>query len=167
MSHARFVLELLNSIMETEAHINLGRFGRFACSSLASTAVDQLVASVLFVALRRYFVGADFLRILAASVIARCVSVACNYSINRRVVFAGDDEDGVLSKRESLPRFLLLAVGVLCLSSLCVWALHVGLGMPEWQAKPLADFALFFLNYNGQRKWVFVEHGTGERAALA
>ena len=152
--------------MDTEKNISLGRFSRFACSSLASTAVDQLLAWTLFAAFRNSFVGADFLRILIATIIARCVSMALNFTINRRVVFKGEDEEIVRGKRESMYRFVLLEVGILCLSSLGVWAAHMALGMPEWNAKPLVDLALFFLNYTGQRKWVFIDR-RAEQIALA
>ena len=133
------------------------RFGRFACSSLASTAVDQLVAWTLFSVLREHFVDADFLRILLASTIARCLSMSLNFFINQKVVFGRRMDEPSRRKRESFPRFALLALAVLSLSSLCVWIAHVGMGIPEWQAKPIIDFALFFLNYTGQRKWVFAE----------
>ena len=139
--------------MDTEKNISLGRFGRFACSSLASTAVDQLVAWALFAAFRGLFVGADFLRILIATVIARCVSMALNFTINRRVVFS--QEDPAVTRDR------------LCLSSMGVWAAHMALGTPEWQAKPMVDLALFFLNYTGQRKWVFIDQREAKRIALA
>ncbi|MBR3158269.1 MAG: GtrA family protein [Atopobiaceae bacterium] len=153
--------------MDTEKNISLGRFGRFACSSLASTAVDQLVAWALFAAFRGLFVGADFLRILIATVIARCVSMALNFTINRRVVFSQEDPAVTRDRHESMQRFILLEVGILCLSSMGVWAAHMALGTPEWQAKPMVDLALFFLNYTGQRKWVFIDQREAKRIALA
>lgn len=57
--------------------------------------------------------------------------------------------------RESLPRFLLLAVAMLLLSSVGVFAAHVALGVNESVAKLAVDFLLFFVNYYAQRAWVF------------
>ena len=153
--------------METIANISSGRFGRFACSSLASTALDQLVACVLFALLREFFVGADFVRILLATCIARCISTAVNFCINNRMVFCGTEEEPCRCKRESLPRFLLLELGVLCLSSLGVWLAHEGFGIAEGQAKVVVDFTLFFLNYTGQRKWVFADPSAQEQVVVA
>lgn len=154
--------------METNKNISFGRFGRFACSSLASTGVDQLVAWTLFAVLREHFEGADFLRILLATCIARVVSMAINYTINHRMVFREGDDEPRRPRRESLPRYFLLEVGVLCLSSLGVWVAHIGYGLVESHSKLLVDFALFFLNYNGQRKWVFADRSeVQEQPAIA
>lgn len=153
--------------MNRKQNIFRARFARFACSSLASTAVDQLVAWMLFAALRNYFAGADFLRILLATGIARCVSMACNFAINQCIVFKSTSDAPKRRKRESFPRFALLSFCVLSLSSLGVWMAHTGLGVAEWQAKPVVDFVLFFLNYTGQRKWVFVDTRVSEQPAIA
>ena len=150
--------------MSNKTQTSLWRFGRFACSSMASTLVDQLVAWTLFAVLREHFVGADFLRILLASCIARCVSMSVNFFINNKVVFKNGNLELPRRKRESFPRFALLQLSILSLSSLGVWMAHTGFGVAEWQAKPFVDFCLFFLNYNGQRKWVFAERPTRQTA---
>lgn len=132
-------------------------FFRFAASSLTCTAVDQVLAGVLFYALRKPMADIGFVRILVSSVIARCVSLSLNYMLNRRLVFFPDDEEGTKRprKRESLPQFLMLAVIILALSTVGVFWAHTYLGVEEWQAKFVVDFLLFFLNYFAQRKWVF------------
>lgn len=132
-------------------------FFRFAASSLTCTAVDQVLAAALFYALRKPMADMGFVRILVSSVIARCVSLSLNYVLNRRLVFFPEDEEGTKRprKRESLPQFLLLAAGILGLSSLGVFLANTYLGVEEWQAKFVVDFLLFFLNYYVQRKWVF------------
>ena len=153
--------------MDTTHFTSHARFTKFACSSLASTLVDQLVAWALFALLRSAFADADFLRILVASSIARCVSMCCNFVVNQSIVFKNSNMLPKRRKRESFPRFAVLSLGVLSLSSLCVWAAHAGLGIAEWQAKPFVDFLLFFLNYAGQRKWVFVDRRMSKQPIAA
>ena len=134
-------------------------FVRFAATSLACTVVDQVLAALLFSALRRPLSDMGFLRILCSSVLARCVSLSLNFFLNHRLVFAaGGDEAGggrKVSRRESLPRFVALASCILLLSTTAVFAANSLLGVEEWQAKLVADSLLFFLNYHGQRLWVF------------
>lgn len=182
------------------------RFTKFVGSSLISTAVDQVMAYLLFGWLRPVFVGMDFMRIFAATLIARVCSVAVNYTINMKRVFttdtaeherireeheedlaregtggvmtveiddddqAGIDMDDIVEgpsddvrlgkvevrpMRESLPRFIALAALVLTLSSIGVYIGHTILGFNESACKLVVDSMLFFLNYYGQRTWVF------------
>lgn len=133
-------------------------FFRFMASSMTCSMLDQLLAWFLFASLRRFMGGAEFLRILVANVFARCVSLSLNYTLNRRLVFSFNVDDPkwqASSRRESFPRFVALSAIVLALSTLGVFAAHELFGVEEWQAKIVVDVALFFLNYNVQRKWVF------------
>ena len=128
------------------------RFVRFASSSLVSTAVDQVLAWELFGFLGAIMVDSDFWRIIIACVVARLISLTVNFSINSRLVFGGFATD---AKRRTFARFLALAAFVLFLSSLGVYFAHTLLDAPEWQAKIVCDLTLFFVNYAGQRAWVF------------
>lgn len=127
----------------------IARWVKFGGSSLFATLIDQVVAGILFIVLAGPLEGYDFLRIFVSTLVARVVSVAVNFTVNSKKVFAGSDW------HRSLPRFLLLAALVLGLSSLGVWLLHTRLGANESVAKICVDLALFFLNYNVQRRWVF------------
>lgn len=69
------------------------RFTRFVGSSLISTALDQILAFLLFSWLRGVFVSSDFLRIFTATLVARVCSVALNYAINMKRVFNDDKAD--------------------------------------------------------------------------
>jgi putative flippase GtrA len=69
------------------------RFTRFVGSSLISTALDQILAFLLFGWLRGVFVSSDFLRIFTATLVARVCSVALNYAINMKRVFNDDKAD--------------------------------------------------------------------------
>ena len=54
----------------------VARFLRFMGSSLACTVIDQVLAGVLFLLLRKPMRGMGFLRILVGTVIARVLAVA-------------------------------------------------------------------------------------------
>ena len=69
------------------------RFTRFVGSSLISTALDQILAFLLFGWLRGVFVSSDFLRIFTATLVARVCSVALNYAINMKRVVNDDKAD--------------------------------------------------------------------------
>ena len=69
------------------------RFTRFVGSSLISTALDQILAFLLFGWLRGVFVSSDFLRIFTATLVARVCSVALNYAINMKRAFNDDKAD--------------------------------------------------------------------------
>lgn len=69
------------------------RFTRFVGSSLISTALDQILAFLLFGWLRGVFVSSDFLRIFTETLVARVCSVALNYAINMKRVFNDDKAD--------------------------------------------------------------------------
>lgn len=134
------------------------RFVRFAGASAMCSALDQLVAWILFSVLKKPMVGLGFLRILTATIVARCISLTLNYALNRRLVFTLDVDDPEwqrAARRESLPRFIALSAGILTLSTLGVYLLNSIFDVQEWLAKIVVDFTLFFLNYNVQRKWVF------------
>ena len=74
------------------------RFTRFVGSSLISTALDQILAFLLFGWLRGVFVSSDFLRIFTATLVARVCSVALNYAINMKRVFNDDKADHAKSE---------------------------------------------------------------------
>ena len=137
------------------------RFLRFAGSSLVCTALDQLLAGLLFVLLREPLSGRGFLRIMVASVIARVFSQTLNYLLNHHLVFSGAGATHALpSRRESIPRFFAVAALVLGLSTVCVYLLHTFAGLQESLAKIIADSLLFFLNYYLQHNWVFTTEPT-------
>lgn len=141
-----------------EARSSRPRFLRFMLSSASCSLLDQVLAWILFSLLRRHMAGSPFLRILVSNVAARIVSLTLNYSLNHRLVFTLDVNDPEWhrsARRESLPRFIALSAFILALSTLGVYLAHRFLGIEEWQAKVVVDIALFFLNYNVQRKWVF------------
>lgn len=139
------------------------RFLRFAGSSFTCTVLDQLLAGILFLLLRKPMHDLGFLRIMVASVVARIFSQALNYALNHKLVFVGGtggENAGAKvprrpSRRESLPRFLAVATIILALSTVGVYLLNTYLDIQESVAKLLMDSGLFFVNYYLQRNWVF------------
>ncbi len=131
-----------------------GSFFRFFCSSVLSTAVDLGLAFFLFDRLRSELWGKDFLRISAATAIARFVSVCLNYTLNSKFVFKSSER-----KTITFFRYILLCILIMSLSALFVYILSTSLGANEKPAKLLADGLLFFLSYYVQSRWVFRKQG--------
>ena len=141
------------------------RLIRFASSSFTCTLVDQAIAWSLFSVFLSMGMTNDFIRITVASIVARMVSVFLNFQINSHLVFAKGNTG---TAKRAFWRFLALATCVLALSCLGVWFCHEFMGIPDYIAKVGVDFCLFFLNYNVQKRWVFVErHALPEAKAMA
>lgn len=89
---------------------------------------------------------------LALSVVgARLLSATVNFALNRRLVF---DRDRTTSTRRSVGRYAALAVTVLALNYLLLYAL-VGLGAPLLAAKVATEISLVALSYGAQSRSVF------------
>jgi putative flippase GtrA len=125
---------------------------RFAASSLGSAAVDVVALLVLHA-----LTGS----LLAAVVGARLLSAGVNFSVNRRLVFAGGR--GV-PLRAAVVRYAALAV-VLLAASYGLLALLTGLGLPLLAAKVGTDAALVATSYEVQRRVVFARLSPGRGAA--
>lgn len=121
----------------------------FAFSSVVSAALDvgcYGLAITLFHALPLRE------RVLAATIVARAISSAVNFWLNRRAVFGSDS---ALSR--ALPRYYLLCVCQLFCSWAGVWGLTLIIGGSSMLAKIIVDTLLFFISFNIQRHWVFSE----------
>lgn len=129
-------------------------FFRFSVSSIISAAIDLGIAWFLLDFLR-LFVQVEYLRILAATAIARILSIGVNYLVNRKFVFQRKK-----ANRQSLTRYLLLSAMIILLSATGVYALQKGLSINEKTGKIMMDSLLFFFSYRIQQKWVFKKGGT-------
>ena len=128
-------------------HLPILRFGGV---SLLCWSTDQIIAAIL---------GDWLLPLLGFSSIgsianisgytARIISAGMNFLINRKVTFHAEEH---FFGRAA--RYVILAVLIITLSNQGVIFL-VGCGLPRAAAKVLCDFLLFFLNFAGQRFWVF------------
>lgn len=132
--------------------VMLREFGRFLAVSLGSAVVDLLLAWLLLDLLRPVMGGSDLLRIGAATVLARLVSMVVNYTLNRILVFQAKQRP-----RRSFGRYLVLCAAVMVLSSGTVYLTSQYLLWNEKLAKLVADSLLFLLSYRLQRMWVFAK----------
>ncbi len=91
-------------------------------------------------------------RIVLAIVLARLISGAINFFLNKQFVFGHNG-----STRKSFAKYLCVFFLVMFLSAALTSSLHLWLGWSENSTKIPVDLALFFLSYQMQRRWVFVE----------
>ena len=118
----------------------------FAASSAASSVVDYVAVLGL---------NAVMGSLLAPVVIARVISCAVNYAINRRVLAAS----GTPLVRSAV-RYGVLAVALLA-ASYGLLAAATGAGMALWIAKPVVDVSLFVVSYLVQKRFVFARAARG------
>ncbi len=129
---------------------------KYIASSVISSCVD-LIAFYLF---GEFLFGSDFVGTLLTTVSARLISMAVNFTINKKLVFGS--KDSVLS---TVLRYVALAVPVMLASWLSVYAIsealaaiigvdaivHVG----RTALKIPIDIILFLISFRIQQKWVF------------
>jgi glycosyltransferase involved in cell wall biosynthesis len=140
--------------------IILARFVRFMLSSMFCFVVDYGIYLMLNHLLKTYVPALDqylsvfFIRFVArigiAAAVARVVSAAVNYLINKRLVF-----ESRAAAVKSFFRYAATVLLIIALSSGIVSSLYIGLGWSETATKIPVDLVLFFLSYYLQRKWVF------------
>lgn len=124
---------------------------RFAASSLGAFALDTIALLALTA------LTGD---LLVSVVCARLVSAVVNFTVNRRLVFAGGRQTGLLG---AATRYGLLAVGLLAAGYLLLRVLTAGLGVPLLAAKVLTDGLLLVVSYLVQAGLVFADR-SGHRA---
>ena len=120
---------------------------KFGCSSLIAFVVDYLV----FLLLSLLTGGLKPSVGLAISEVgARIVSASVNFSINRKVVFKGNEKLG-----RAILKYVLLAAGVLVVNYALMYLLTVCLGWSNALSKVLVEAALFFVNFVVQGRFVY------------
>ena len=112
----------------------------FAGVSLASFGLDYLLYALMTL----------MIPVVGANVLARLISAAFNYSLNRKLVF---HHRGRLGR--SLSRYALTAVLVLCADTCLVYGL-TALGLGALTAKLIAEPTIFIFSYLVQKNFVFV-----------
>ena len=92
--------------------------------------------------------------VITATVIARAISSAVNYTVNRNVVFSGGKNAG-----HTVLRYYALAIPVMLCSgglvSLLKTLLGAELAIITTLIKTVVDTVLFFVTFRVQREWVF------------
>ena len=134
-----------------------GEILKFSVSSFLSFLVDYIV----FVCIVALF-GPTVSMVLFANVFARITSAVFNYSINRNFVFAGYDYDKTSRKAEengksSAIKYAALAVSILLVNSMILYALTAYTGVDPAILKVLVEVLMFFVSFTVQRKFVFAK----------
>ena len=137
----------------------LGNFFKFMSASVICWLVDILLFSLLkrWGALTALEKSMTFLQavapsaepVLLATAIARVCSASLNFKLNKSLVF------DIKKSRGAVGRYIVLCVGVMIVSGVCVSVLHALTGVNSTVIKMVVDFLLFFVNYRVQKAWVF------------
>ena len=122
---------------------------KFCFSSLLAFVIDYLLV-LLFSALT---IGMGKTASLAVSVVAaRLISSAVNFTVNRSVVFKGNESLG-----RSAAKYAALAVFILAANLALMYVLNIILGWPVALAKILVEVLLFAVSFVVQGKVVYRE----------
>lgn len=124
-------------------------FGKFLFSSLSSSVVDLVLFTVFCYVLKDMQWG-KITYIMAATVFARILSAAYNYSLNYKVVFQSKG-----SLFTTLSKYILLAAVQMGLSAVLVNELYPVFGGAEVFVKIPVDVLLFFISFFIQREFVY------------
>lgn len=124
-------------------------FGKFLISSFSSSLVDLILFTLFCFLLRDKSWGA-VTYIMAATYLARIISALYNYTLNHKVVFQSEQ-----SMRNTLPRYIILAIVQMAISAFLVNLLYPLFGGAEVFVKIPVDVILFFLSYVIQREFVY------------
>lgn len=137
-----------------------GNFFKFISTSLIGSGIDIAIYNVLFNVLENALWEPAWIRIAVAKTIARVISAAANFLMNKNFVFqlkTGGSRAGL--------KYAALSVVILASSVGLVSLLEYGLKIDgrfllkidERISSPVVDLFLFFLSYRVQRGWVFKE----------
>ncbi|MBP1587430.1 MAG: bifunctional glycosyltransferase family 2/GtrA family protein [Clostridia bacterium] len=141
----------------------LARIIKFAASSLVCFLLDY----VLFILFSRFvfahgdknlstLMGLDgkgfFVTLLGSIslsyILARIISSACNYTLNRRIVFKK-------GTKHSAVKYFVLSAMIMLVGSLLTGLMIRFLPLPGTICKIIVDSCLYFVNFYFQREWVF------------
>ena len=123
---------------------------KFGLSSIASFLVDLCT----FEFFTLFLDGEKGL--IAANILARFISGAFNYELNRRAVFHDDNR-----RKESAVKYTALALMILAFNTGILYVLTQGLHMNHIAAKILTELILFIFSWTMQHRFVFKTEQTG------
>ena len=129
---------------------------KFAASSLLAFVIDYVLV-LLLSALTRSWPAATSLNF--SVIVARLVSATVNFTVNRRVVFKGNESLG-----KAVVKYAALALVVLGLN-LALMHLLTGLGWSIPLAKIVVEVLLFCMNFVVQGRFVYRKGGGKGKAA--
>ena len=114
---------------------------RFILASLFAALVDYVVFMAVFLSTNQ---------LLLSQYSARLISGGVNYTMNKRGVFGSKEH-----VKQSLPKYILLAMVLAFCSYLVIEFLVYSLHLPVYLAKPLAEGLLFIASFSIQRSFIF------------
>ena len=117
---------------------------KFASSSLLSFALDYCLFLLFSAAAGNWAWG-----LLLSNIAARLLSACFNYTLNKYMAFHG----GGRASRD-LPRYMLLAAGILTANSILLHAL-TALGLAAPPAKLITEMTLFAVSFSVQTLVIF------------
>ena len=120
---------------------------KFCASSLLAFVVDYVL--VLLLSALTAGMGAK-LSLVVSVVLARLISSAVNFTVNRSVVFKGNETLG-----RAAAKYALLAAFILAANLALMYVLNILLGWPVALAKILVEVLLFFVSFVVQGKVVY------------
>ena len=120
---------------------------KFALSGVSSFLVDY----IMFAFFTLFFTGTS--GAIYSNVLARLISSAFNYAVNRNFVFR--DTSKITS---SLPKYIALASSVLAMNT-CLLYMLTSLGVPVMAAKILTEACIFVFSWSMQKAFVFNNKG--------
>ena len=118
------------------------RFIKFACSSLISFVIDYVLC-ILFLPIFGLVLG---------NCLARLISASVNFTINRKVVFKGDED-----LLPAIIKYILLALFVLALDTAFLWFFTVPVGLDARISKPITEFVVYLINFPIQGRFVYTK----------
>ena len=116
------------------------RFIKFACSSFLSFIVDYVFCLILV----------PLLGLVAGNGLARLISASFNFTVNRNIVFKGDE-----ALVPAIIKYVLLALFVLSLDTVFLWVFTDLVGLPLKFGKPVTEFVVYLINFPIQGRFVF------------
>ncbi len=120
---------------------------KFVSASVAAFLIDFILLLLMQYLTRG--LGKE-LSLLVSVVSARVVSSLCNYSLNRRFVFAQ-------GTRTSILKYYIVAAALLGLNYSFIWVFNAALPIPLAVAKIITELLLYPLSYVLQRRFVFAK----------
>jgi glycosyltransferase involved in cell wall biosynthesis len=124
------------------------RFMRFLISSFAGAIADFLVFSLMLVMLPLFGLTSTAYTVITATVIARLISGAINFTMNKKYAFKSKGD----TAGEGI-RYFILFISQMGASAALVSALSLLINPVA--AKVIVDCSLFLVSYVVQRRWVF------------
>lgn len=129
----------------------LGLFFRTISLFISSAVVCFIIDFLAFMFFLRIFddiVKEIYPVIILSTVLARIISMVCNFLINKKIVFQSSQQ------KHSFIKYLALCFIIMFLSAGFV-SIFYTFGFPRSSAKILIDTLLSILSYQAQKRWVF------------